>query len=193
MGHATQLLEREHRYIGNVIALMSSIADDLDRGKPVPSETLRDIVTFLRIFATQCHHTKEEEHLFALLESRGVSSDGCPLGAMRAEHAAERILLGKVAAAAADYIVSPPQGKHPLRDSLRELADLCAHHIWKEDYLVFPMANKLLTNEEQDRIVEGFAAVEAEIGADVHHAFEGLVRKLGPDAGECPVCGLTAA
>lgn len=193
MGQATEVLEREHRYIGKVIALMSSLADDLDRGKPVPAEILRDIVTFLRIFATQCHHTKEEEHLFSLLESRGVPGSGCPLAAMRAEHAAERILLGKVAAAAADYIVSPLRGKDALRDSLRELADLCAHHIWKEDYLVFPMADKILDDADQQQVTAAFADVEAGIGVDVHHAFEGLVRRLGPEAGECPVCHATAA
>ncbi len=171
---------------------MSLLADELDRGKPVGADALRDIVMFLRIFADQCHHAKEEQYLFSVLEQRGVPASGCPLGVMKAEHAGGRILLGKLAQAAADYIQAPLRHRESLRDALRELARHYEQHIWKEDYLVFPMAEKVLRDADQAWITSGYGAVEAEIG-DVHRAFESLVRKLGPRAGECPVCGLTAA
>lgn len=193
MGRATEVLEREHRYIEKVTELMSSLGDELDRGKAVPADTLRDVVTFLRIFADQCHHAKEEEYLFKLLEQRGVPAGGCPLGVMKAEHAGGRILLGKLAHAAADYITTPLEHREILRDALRELVQHYQHHIWKEDYLVFPMADKVLSEADHAWIAGGYGTIEAEIGIDVHHAFESLVRKLGARAGECPVCGLTAA
>lgn len=193
MGRATEVLEREHRYIEKVTELMSSLGDELDRGKAVPADALRDVVTFLRIFAGQCHHAKEEEYLFKLLEQRGVPASGCPLGVMKAEHNSGHILLEKLAQAAADYITAPRQHREPLRDALRELVQHYQHHIWKEDFLVFPMAEELLSEADHAEIAAGYGAIEADIGSDVHHAFEGLVRILGPRAGECPVCGVTAA
>jgi hypothetical protein len=50
---------------------MSAVADLLDSGKQVDPSVLSDLVEFLRVFADQCHHEKEEQHLFPLLATKG--------------------------------------------------------------------------------------------------------------------------
>ena len=50
--------------------------------------------------------------------------------------------------------------------------------MWKEDYLLFPMANKILSAEEQDQLTKQFNEVESSIGPDVQQRFEALAGKL---------------
>jgi hemerythrin-like domain-containing protein len=51
-------------------------------------------------------------------------------------------------------------------------------HIWKEDYLLFPLAGRLLTLEDQQALAGKFEEVEHELGHEVHERFEELAAKL---------------
>ncbi|MGD2207541.1 MAG: hemerythrin domain-containing protein, partial [Anaerolineae bacterium] len=95
--HPTDLLENEHRAIQEVVAVMATLAEDMETGRPVDAEMLQDIVDFMRIFADKCHHGKEETHLFPALEAKGVPMRGCPVGALKAEHQQGRALVADFA------------------------------------------------------------------------------------------------
>jgi hemerythrin-like domain-containing protein len=66
----TEVLEREHHYIQQVVASLMLLAEELEKGEAVPAETLADTMEFLRTFADRCHHGKEEAFLFPLLDQR---------------------------------------------------------------------------------------------------------------------------
>ena len=89
----TEMLEAEHRVIAKVIGAVPVLADQLDAGQAVDVGLLRDIVELMRAFADQCHHGKEELLLFPLLGKKGVPLQGCPVGALTAEHARGRALV----------------------------------------------------------------------------------------------------
>ena len=82
----TETLEEEHHYIQKVVGVMAVIAEKLEKGEATDAETLQKIVEFMRTFADKCHHTKEETHLFSLLEKRGIPVRGCPIGILTVEH-----------------------------------------------------------------------------------------------------------
>jgi hemerythrin-like domain-containing protein len=157
---------------------MAVIAERLEMGEEVDAETLQNIVEFMRIFADKCHHGKEETHLFPLLERKGVPVRGCPLAMLMAEHQRGRALVTGLATAAETYVRDGPSAKKPLLESLRGIAGLYPDHIWKEDYLLFPMTNKILTPGEQKELHDKFETVEKAIGTGVHHRFEQLAEKL---------------
>ena len=69
--------------------------------------------------------------------------------------------------------------KKNLLDNLRGLIGLYPNHIWKEDYLLFPMTDKILNADEQRELWEKFEAVEKTIGLDLHHRFEEFAEKRG--------------
>jgi hemerythrin-like domain-containing protein len=58
------------------------------------------------------------------------------------------------------------------------LVNLYPNHIWKEDYLLFPMTDKILNEKEQQKLMEEFELVEKEICPDVHRRFEQLAATL---------------
>ena len=178
------MLEAEHRVILKIVGVLGVLADALDAGKPVHPETLRDLVEFMRTFADRCHHGKEEAHLFPALASRGVPAQGCPIGGLTHEHQKGRAPVAELDQAAQAYLKqTTPDGKAVIVRCLRDLAALYPNHIWKEDYMVFPMSGKVLSEADKADLQRKFEAVEAEIGREVHHRMESLVEKLQADAG----------
>ena len=173
----TEVLEREHHYIQQVVASLLLLAEELEKGEAVPAETLADTLEFLRTFADRCHHGKEEACLFPLLEQKGVPPQGCPLGVLKKEHDAGRHLVAQFATVSGSYI-KDGSDKELLRTTLLSLAELYGGHIWKEDYLLFPMTNKVLSAEEQDQLTRQFNDIESGIGPDVQQRFEELAEKL---------------
>jgi hemerythrin-like domain-containing protein len=80
---------------------------------------------------------------------------------------------------------------------LRRLVELYPAHIWKEDYLLFPMALQSLSEAEQEDMAGRFEDVERDVGPDVHAAFEMLAKQLGAvveyrNSGACPLCSSAA-
>jgi hemerythrin-like domain-containing protein len=136
------------------------------------------MVEFMRTFADRCHHGKEETHLFPVLVSKGVPDTGCPIGGLTHEHQQGRVLVKELAAAVEAYGGGDPSAKESLIKSLHGVVGLYPNHIWKEDYLLFPMSNKVLGLDDQKALLEKFSQVEAEIGQDTHHRFEQMARDL---------------
>jgi hemerythrin-like domain-containing protein len=174
----TEMLEEEHHVIQKVVSAMAVLAEQLETGENPNLEVFSNIVEFMRTYADKCHHGKEETHLFPLLEKKGVPARGCPLGILIAEHQRGRTLVSGLAGAVEAYTKEGPSARKTLLDNLRGLMDLYPNHIWKEEYLLFPMTNKVLNSQEQGELQEKFERVEKDIGTDVHHRLEELAEKL---------------
>ena len=174
----TEILEAEHHVIQKVVGAMAVLAQTLETGQEVEAKTLEDIVEFMRTFADKCHHGKEEAHLFPALERKGIPPRGCPVGALLHEHQQGRALVAELAEAVAAYARGETSAKEALQKTLRGLVELYPGHIWKEDYLLFPMTNKVLSPRDQQDLREQFERVEEAIGRDVHHRFERMAEEI---------------
>ena len=175
---AVEMLEAEHRVIQKMVAGMSVLADQLEGGEPVDVSLLESIVAFLRTFADRLHHGKEESFLFPALIRRGVPSQGCPIGGLTVEHQKGRVMVGELADAIRGYAAGEPPARENLVKSLRALVAFYPNHIWKEDYLLFPLAGKVLTPEDQQELMGKFETVERELGLDVHEGFDKVAADL---------------
>ena len=168
----TQMLENEHLIIAKVVGAASVLADRLGAGQEVGNETLQGVVEFMRIYADKCHHGKEEELLFPLLGKKGVPMQGCPVGALTMEHGKGRVLVKGLAAATEAYQKGDPGGRQAVIQALHGIAELYPNHIWKEDYLLFPLTNKVLSPEEQQSLYQQFEQVEERVGREVYQRLE---------------------
>ena len=65
---ATEELEHEHRIIQQVVGGMAVIIEKLESGKEIDPAVLTDLSEFMQTFGDKCHHGKEEDYLFKLLE-----------------------------------------------------------------------------------------------------------------------------
>ena len=180
MSKATPIeeLEAEHRVIHKMVAGMSILADQLEGGEAVDISLLESIVVFLRTFADRLHHGKEESFLFPALIRRGVPSQGCPIGGLTMEHQKGRVMVGELADAIHGYAAGEPPARENLVKALSALVVFYPSHIWKEDYLLFPLAGKVLTPQDQQELMDKFETVERELGVDVLEGFDKVVAEL---------------
>jgi hemerythrin-like domain-containing protein len=174
----TEILEEEHQYIQKVVGTMAALTERLETGQDAETGTLQSIVEFMRTFADKCHHGKEETHLFTLLERKGVPVRGCPIGILTAEHQRGRALVASLSSAIETQVKDGESAKKSLIQVLKSLTELYPGHIWKEEYLLFPMTNKILNAEEQRDLLQKFETVEKTIGLDVHQHFVRLSEEL---------------
>jgi len=158
----------EHHVIQKIVGAMAVLAGGLGAGQEPPVETLHNIVQFMRTFADICHHGKEELHLFPFLEKRGVPARGCPMGVLIHEHERGRTLVAQLAQATETYASGTAPARDAVTETLQGLMELHPSHIRKEEYLLFPMSNKVLGAADQQQLREKFAEVEATVGRGVH-------------------------
>ncbi len=175
---ATDILEHEHHYIQKAVRVMTLLAEALEAEKNIEVEILHGLIEFMRSFGDACHHGKEEDCLFPLLEKKGVPKHGCPIGALRHEHETGRALVKELAENAEAYARGDRKAKPGLTRNLRALAELYPSHIWKEDYLLFPMTNKILSSKDQQVLLRQFEKAEQKMGEKTHRHFERLIGKL---------------
>ena len=175
----TGTLEEEHHYIRMVVGTMAVFAERLQAGQDVPVEMLQQIIDFMRIFGDKCHHGKEEWLLFPLLEQKGVPIRGCPLGVLIQEHERGRTLVAELAQAADAYASTRSEDtRAQVQKSLHSLTELYPGHIWREEYLLLPMTEKIVGAEELRALHGQFQLVEEEIGSSVHARYEQLAERL---------------
>ena len=148
----TEMLENEHRYIQKVVAAAATLADRLAEGFDLGIDMVQSIVEFMRIYADKCHHGKEEDLLFPALERKGVPMRGCPVEALMREHQMGRALVKGLAEVVDSYGKGDAAARDVLIKSLRGIVELYPNHIWKEDFLLFPMTNKVLSAEDQTNL-----------------------------------------
>lgn len=177
------VLKHEHRFIEKVVGALGRLAPSAAIAETASVDTLREIVRFMREFADQCHHAKEEDLLFPAVEEKGVPESGCPLGALREEHKKGRTLVAALAEATESLAAQKPDAASVLTDTVGEITKLYTNHIWKEDEMVFPMLDRLFSEDERAALFERFEKAEEEIGAD-HEALATFADKLDHETAE---------
>lgn len=179
MTTATSLLREEHEAIGRMLDATQEIAGLLERGVKVPPETLTGLLEFFREFADRCHHAKEEELLFPLLERKGLPRAGGPLGVMEEEHERGRQLLKLMANAAELYGEGSTSAGTLWAATARTYVELLRAHIYKENSVLFQIADRMLTEAEQKGLVSKFDEIEINrLGAATHERLHALMEKL---------------
>jgi hemerythrin-like domain-containing protein len=188
MEKATQVLEHEQKIIRKVVTVIAQILEQLEARRTVDADLLRDVVQFMRIFCDQCHHAKQESYLFPLLESKGMPREGNPVIDLRREHGKGRLLTRELSLACSEYIVNQGAGRLSLMQVLDGVLRFYGTHMWKEEYFLLPMTDKLLSVEDQELLVHQFRAAESDIGVDTHFAYEALAEDLQKRVGQCGQC-----
>ena len=158
-------LNAEHQAIEQMLRVLRVLGHRLRLGAAVPPAHVDSMMEFLDVFVDRCHHAKEEAILFPAMEDKGVPHGGCPLEGLLREHARGRERVGALATAIDALERGDAAAPAALREAIAGIQQLYQNHIWKEDQMVFPMAERL------------FSAAEL---ADLHARFEQAEVELGP-------------
>jgi hemerythrin-like domain-containing protein len=192
----TEILMNEHRVIEQVLNCLEAIAQRAISEDKLDRVAVRKALDFLQNFADRCHHGKEEQHLFPTVEARGMSREHGPTGVMLSEHDQGRQHIQAMAAAIEEVAAGWPEALQRFVDHAQSYVRLLREHIMKEDLCLFPMANRVLTEDDQHALMSAFEKVEHEdMGLGVHEDYLDLANELAdhldvPRADVGPTAGL---
>jgi hemerythrin-like domain-containing protein len=175
---ATQQLRDEHEGIKIMLSILGQVLHQLKTTGSLNKEHFDGILEFLKVFVDKCHHAKEEELLFPALLASGVPKDG-PVAVMLREHETGRNHIKAMNAAFAGYTAGDISVSKDIIQNIHGYTSLLKDHIEKENNVLFVMADNLLSEKNQEELLEGFERIEEErIGIGKHEEFHGLIKKL---------------
>ena len=178
-GKAIEMLMDEHQVILKVLGSMETMADALEKRERVERGTIKKYAEFLRNFADQCHHGKEEDRLFVKMIEHGFSTKEGPLAVMLREHETGR---SHVRALMAIGEKSGPLSAAESQETInhaRGFAELLRGHIAKEDRVLYGMAEKTIPAREMEKMADDFEKFELEVtGEGAHEKWHALAHEL---------------
>jgi len=175
----TETLRKEHNLALQVTRAAEREVRLIHDTSEFREEIIDMIVDFFHFFTSACHEPKEEKLLFARMAARGLSTDTGLLGEIEREHNEFRARIKEItewrrrrrAGAAADV--------EELAGMLNGYLKLMRAHVTKENDLLFPLANQLLTDRDQVELETAFSSIECEeILVGVHDKYSDLAHRL---------------
>lgn len=175
----TEELKHEHSGILRILNAMEKMSERITGGEGVPVVHIKQVIEFIQVFVDKCHHGKEEGILFPAMEAVGVPREGGPIGVMLTEHEMGRRLTADMDKLVKAYEDGGSGSLMVLTNPALQYANLLRSHIWKENNVLFPMADEKLSPEKQDYISREFERLEVErIGPGRHEAFHKMIDTL---------------
>ena len=170
----TDDLMNEHRVIERMLVVMSKAADRIEKNEKVDPSVFVGAADFLKNFADKCHHGKEENLLFKKMVERGLPSESGPIAVMLHEHEDGRAHVRTIAELSkkrSDGYVAKELVEH-----VRGYVELLGQHIQKEDTILYPIADQVLTHADQKELEAGFEEVEEKVmGPGVHERYHKMI------------------
>ena len=140
-----------------------------------------DVATMLEYisgYVETCHNKKEEKHLFPLIEQRGIPSQGGPLAVMLEEHRRQTELVGRLEELGRAFLGGEAGVLDELRDVFDQYQNLCKDHYWKENDILYPMAIRVMSPEDEERVLAGIREEEAALGEGGKERFYAMADRI---------------
>jgi hemerythrin-like domain-containing protein len=176
---ATKILMEEHRVIERVMNALERASKRLARGDDVYLRFFTGTAVFIRGFTDGCHYKKEESVLFPALIENDLSRESDPVAVMLAEHQEGRRLAQEMHQAVERFQAGDVRKRQVLVDKAADYIKLLRQHIYKEDNVLFPLADKIIPAPQQEQILQAFAQFEDDVtGENLHEKYYGLAERL---------------
>jgi hemerythrin-like domain-containing protein len=176
---ATQILMEEHRVIERVLTALQTAANRVSQGDEIRPVFFVNVALFNKNFTDGCHHRKEEGILFFAMNEAGVPIQGGPIGIMLAEHEQGRDFTGAMKDAAQKWEAGDLSARPILIQDALGYVTLLRQHIHKENNILFPMADRLIPPDRQEKVAADFERIEKEeIGESLNEKYLALAEVL---------------
>jgi hemerythrin-like domain-containing protein len=175
----TEELKHEHEIIMHMLSGAERFAQSILSTHTVEIAEVAEVIDFSRHFTDGCHHSKEEKHLFVRLQERGMSQDQGPIAMMLYEHGVGRKFILSLETSLKEYQSGKQEAAKAIGETLLQYINLLRTHIAKENNILFPMGDRLLTDEDQQFLEKSFKIVEEqEVGAGIHEKYHRMAHEI---------------
>lgn len=176
---ATQQLRAEHNAVLLALDLLKSVIEKISTKDKAAEKHLSQLLDFFKGFVDLCHHKKEEEVLFPELERRRIARSGGPIGVMLSEHEIGRRHVREMSSALARWQQGDASALSALLSNASDYREMLKAHIFKENNVLFVMAERVIPGEVAEQMFERFEAIEqSEVGEGKHEAYHSMLHQL---------------
>ncbi len=184
---ATDILYEEHRIIMKVLECLQEVVAEAEESGKLNADSANQAIDFFRNFADGCHHAKEEDRLFIVMQENGIPREGGPIGVMLMEHDDGRRFVRGMAGAVVQASDGDEDALEQFAENARDFIALLRGHIDKEDQVLFPMAGKVLNERVAETLLSDFHRIEEEAGGDRHTKYLRIANNLCERYGVSPM------
>lgn len=175
----TQILSNEHRVIEVVLDCLEQQIMRTRKSRVLGRKTAEQFIDFIRTFADGCHHGKEENHLFSTLVSKGLSREAGPVAVMLQEHDLGRSFVAQMSTNLSAAVDGDEAALGQFLLNAEHYVQLLRAHIVKEDEILFPLADRMLSDADFTQMTADFDRVESHhMGEGTHQRYLDLAKSL---------------
>jgi len=156
MNSATNNLENDHIHILKLIDVMEHIT----QLKEPEITHIESIVDIIRNYADGLHHAKEEDIFFPFLAEKGFSSTQGPVAVMLHEHVQGRNYVKGIADNIPLYRNGDKGALNEIKTNMKGYIDLLRNHISKENNILFRMADNVISDSDNRKLIAQFDEAE---------------------------------
>lgn len=161
---AIEILTREHGLILRALEMLSRARMQIEKNQRPPKAFFDIALAFLREFADEFHHFKEEYLMFGFLAlKKGDAFDG-PIGGLRFQHERCRACLDGISNSLDAYAEGDHIAITTLLEKLAAYISLLRRHIYEEDHIFFKLVERELSKEEEDILLMQFKKEDDKMG-----------------------------
>lgn len=155
MKNVTHVLSNEHQTILKAIDAILIACDKFEKSNTLETAYFENVIDFIKSYADKFHHAKEEDILYkTMLEGPGGMHCN-PIPVMLHEHDESRRYVALM-----EKGLSENDSAKVLKNT-RAYCQLLQSHIYKEDNIMYPMAEEALDEVEKEEILKKYKEAEA--------------------------------
>ena len=155
---AIEIMNEEHKYILRMLNIVRKACFKIMKGEEIVYEDFNKIIDFVKNYADNHHHKKEEDILFIkMVEHIGEAAEKAVNQGMLVEHDLGRLYVRDLVSALEKVKGGDEEAKLDIIANAISYTHLLARHIDKEDRVIYKFAERNLSNE-----VMKFVDVECE-------------------------------
>ena len=143
MMKSIQILMDEHKLILRGLRVAQVMAKRFHEAGAAHAGDLKLWLDFVGSYADTFHHKKEEDVLFIWMKEKGFPTEGGPITVMLYEHDIGRALIKSIMEASVKAISGDKVALETVSAALIDFAGHLSNHIYKEDNILYPMAERL--------------------------------------------------
>jgi len=166
----------EHRLIERMLSIIKRALAKIESKHEVDPVFVDIAVDFIRIYADQTHHGKEEDILFRELNKKALKpEDSRIMKELIEEHVFGRQTTKTLVEANTRYRNGDETALADIAASLKTLTEFYPRHIDKEDKTFFPKSRTYFSDEEDQAILAEFWEFDRKM---IHEKYKSLIEGL---------------
>ncbi len=178
---ALDLLKKEHKLIQRYLDNLTVAQELLGMRENVPTAVIDNTIRFAKEFMNKTHHFKEEYVLFLKMAEKQEGKLDPQIVSLRDQHERSRNIVSQIKQAKKGYEKGDEVAFSLLAENMGYYVSLENQHLYRENHVFYPMAEKIFSAEEMTEFDAEFEKIDEKQGKGTYEAGLDMVKAIETD------------